>query len=242
MVKPSKKPSSAKQVQAGSKRSLPLPEKKRRVPKPVDRKGDAIRRLDLTAIEIERVPKITEILKSSFKSVAKAIEAIRFSNETAAIEFLAVYDAVPVGDMKYLSIEAVCAKAKINPLTLLGAATYSARAIRGHESALIAVNAFPDVVRNMVKYAELPGGDRDRKMLAESQVIGFLPTPKGGTFNVNLGSAANGPSGSVGYINPEKPSHPVEPEDENFNELFPNVMQNQEKWAENRRALLADRN
>ena len=197
------------------------------------RKNDAMRRFNVSVDELYKAPKITDILKSSFKTTKAAIEALRFSNETAAIEFFMVYDEIPVGDRAYIPIEAVCVKAAVSPSALLGATFMACKDMRGKESALIAVNSHPDVLKNTIRFAALPGGDRDRKMLHEA--VGFLPTPKGGMVNVNV------MGGQPQYLQPEKPHLGDGSEEEDLNELFPSVMQNQEKWADNRRSLLADR-
>lgn len=193
------------------------------------RKDAALRRLEITPAELAQVPEITSILKSSFKNTKAAIQSIRFSNETAAIEFLKVYDELPVGDREYISIEAICLKAAVSPAALLGATFLACKTIRGQESALIAVNAHPQILKDTIQFASLPGGDRDRKMLHEA--VGFLPTPKGGSINVNL------LGGVPQFKNPE---HHIEPDEENFEELFPSISRSLEDWSNDRKRLLAD--
>lgn len=193
------------------------------------RKDAALRRLGITKDEIELAPYITDILKNSFKTVKAAIQAIRFSNETTAIEFLAVYDALPAGDRDYIPIEAVCLKASVSPSALLGATFLACKTMRGQESALIAVNAHPAVLKSTIRFANLPGGEKDRKMLHEA--VGFLPTPKGGSINVNL------MGGVPQFKNPERAP---EPDEEDFGELFPSINRNLEEWSDDRRKLLAD--
>lgn len=183
----------------------------------------------MDAAKLERIPKITDTLKSSFKTIKDAVEAIRFSNETAAIEFLDVYDSLPIGDRQYLSIEAICLKAEIAPSAFLGAVFMACKDLRGKESALIAINSHPQVLKDTIRFASEPGGDRDRKMLHEA--TGFLPTPKGGSINVNLMN--NVPQ----FKNPERVP---EPEEEDFAELFPSISRDLEEWSLDRKRLLAD--
>jgi hypothetical protein len=187
--------------------------------------------LGITKDALELVPQITDILKSSFKNVKAAIQTLRFSNETAAVEFFKVYDELPAGDREYLSIEAVCLKAAVTPSALLGATFLACKAVRGQESALMAVNAHPKVLKATIKYAQEPGGERWAKMIHEG--VGFLPTPTGGSINVNL------LGGNPVYGNPNRAeSAPAELQNEDFGDLFPSVNQNLEKWSDNRRKLL----
>lgn len=213
-----------------SKSSSPKPQGKR-TPKATGlvRKDAALRRLGITKDELELAPYITDILKSSFKTVKAAIKAIRFSNETTAIEFLKVYDELPAGDRDYISIEALCLKANVSPSALLGATFLACKTMRGQESAMIAVNAHPGVLKETIRFAKLPGGDRDRKMLHEA--VGFLPTPKGGSINVNLLN---------GVPQPQNQNRAPEPDEEDFGSLFPSINRNLEEWSSDRRKLLSD--
>lgn len=190
--------------------------------------------MDITKEKLELCPKITDILKSSFKTVKAAIQAIRFSNDTSAIEFLAVYDEIPACDRDYIPIEAVCLKAGVSPSALLGATFLACKTVRSQESALIAVNAHPKVLKDTIRYASLPGGDRDRKLLHEA--VGFLPTPKGGSINVNL------LNGVPQHQKPDRPAAEPIVEEEDFGSLFPNINRNLEKWSSDRRKLLSDGN
>lgn len=227
-----KKPKS-RLVLVDSKSSSPKPLSKR-PPKVTGlvRKDAALRRLGVKKEDLDLSPQITDILKSSFKNVKAAIQAIRFSNETPAIEFLSVYDNIPAGDRDYIPIEAVCLKASVSPSALLGATFLACKMMRGQESALIAVNAHPDVLKATIRFAKLPGGDRHAKIIHEA--VGFLPTPKGGSINVNL------LNGVPQHQKPERASEPVEEED--FGSLFPNINRNLEKWSSDRRKLLSDGN
>jgi hypothetical protein len=188
--------------------------------------------LGITKDALELAPQITDILKNSFKNVKAAIQTLRFSNEVAAVEFFKVYDELPAGDREYLPIEAVCLKAAVTPSALLGATFLACKTVRGQESALMAVNAHPAVLKATIQWAKLPGGDRHARMIHEA--VGFLPTPKGGgNINVNL------LGGNPVHGNPDRAeSAPAELQNEDFGELFPSVNQNLEKWSDNRRKLL----
>ena len=202
--------------------------------KSVDRKNDALARFvrstGITEKQIEQTPHISDILKSSMGSVTAAIDMLRFSNETCAIELLTTYDSLPSGDRDRLPIEAICVKAKVSPAAVLGAALMACRTVRGQQSALIAMNRHPEVLQKTIEVALTPGGDRDRKMIHEA--TGFLPTPKGGSINVNL---LNGIPQS-GAQAQNKPKEVEDPDD--FNDVFPSITGNLNHWSEDRHKLL----
>jgi hypothetical protein len=164
-------------------------------------------------------------------SPLKAIEDLRFSVDPVAVKFLETYDSIPNGDRPSLSIEAVCLKASVSPQEFLGHVFLMRQSLCKAESSLVAVNAFPDVVRNMVEFAAMPGGDQDRKMLAQHPAIGFLPTPKGVTMSVNLFG------GETKFSSDEDGG---DDDDEIFNQTFSGKVKDLEVWAEDRHALLTD--
>src|SRR6185312_13530298 len=59
--------------------------------------------------------------------------------------------------------------------------------MKAMESALKSILSHPDVVQTTIDSANLlgPAGTADRKLMHEA--IGFLPTKKGGDFNINFG-------------------------------------------------------
>lgn len=191
--------------------------------------------MDIKREELERIPKISDMLKGAFGSTSKAIAALRFSEDPSAISFFKVFDDLNGVDQKSIPIEAVCLSAKISPATLLGATLMIARQVKGQESALRAILAHPEVVRATIKSAKLIGkeGDNSKKMLHEA--VGFLPTKGGQNINVNLlgGNPQYGPKQLEG-------DDEEDDDDASFAEAFPSVNESLEEWSDNRRALLTD--
>jgi hypothetical protein len=211
-----------------------------KVPKPgsLPRRELAKRRFGVSDKKLQFVPKITPILRSSIGSAKKAIELLRFSNDPAAVTFFEIYDGIQEGDRESISIEAVCVKAEISTPTLLGAALLIAQKIRGTESAMLAVNAHPKILRRTIELADLPGGFQDRKVLHEA--IGFLPSSKGMNIAVNLG----GPGQLAGGTAPPalEAGDSDEPSEEaQFSEMFPSVNKQIEKWSDSKRKMLAEK-
>lgn len=203
------------------------------------RKDAALRRLGFKKQDLDSVPEISSILKSTMGSVKKAIAAMRFSNQACIQTFLDTYDAVPEGDREYLSLEAIALKAGVKTPELLGATLLSCKTLRAQESALIAMNSHRKVLKKTIEYAMEPGGHKDRQMLHEA--IGFLPSPRGVNMSVNL------LGGNPQYTEPKK----EEPEsggdiiegsaEDDFVQAFPSVNGKLEEWSTDRNKLLADR-
>ena len=169
---------------------------------------------------IETAPNLT----SYFPNKKLVIEAIRFSQEPAVIDFLKVYDSTPVCDRKQISFEAIALKARVDFNALLGAMMFSFRDMQRNKSALIAMEAHPGVVSATAKFAKRAKGVQDRKMLHEA--VGFLPTPKGQSINLNFpGSKDEAPEAGE-QSSPE------------FDGLFPLITKKQEGWQADRSKML----
>lgn len=199
-----------------------------RTPKPVveQRSVAALRRYKVTPEEIEKVGNITAMLQRAVGGRDKVIDILRFSQDTAATEFLKAYDEAPIGDRNYLSFEAICIKASIPTSAVYGAIIMSAKSIMGQESALTTIIEHPEVVRKTIQFAkELPGASKDREMI--HQAVGYLPS-KGGGISVNLFGGNPQPT----------ESDDGDDDDTAFREAFPSINTQLEGWGANRRGLL----
>jgi hypothetical protein len=176
--------------------------------------------------DLRKSPDITQILARSVGPRQRIIDALRFSSDEAAVEFLNIYDELPQCDQKTVPWEAICISGDIAPSAVLGAVMMAARLVGAQESAITAVIEHPEVLRKTIQYAkDLPGASADRKLLHEA--VGFLPRPGGGgvSMNVNLNAAGN-------------PQLSEDDDEETFESAFPSVNQELEKWGEKRRKLL----
>jgi hypothetical protein len=180
--------------------------------------------------DVDRSPNISGMLKRVLGSAHKAIAALRFSSDPAAIAFVETYDAIPADDRESVPLEAICLKANVSAPAILGATLMAARQVQAQESALRAIIAHPDVVKTTIKTSKLVGGDKDRKMLHEA--VGFLPTKTGSSINVNL------LGGNPQYA-PQRSEDPDDDDDTAFIEAFPSINHKLEGWSENRRKLLS---
>jgi hypothetical protein len=196
------------------------------------RKDLALERLGIDLDELDAAPKITETLVSCFGDRSKRIPRKSFANfltcstDPSAMAFMDCYRQLGVRDREQLPIEAICIKAGVNPLQILGAVIVAARSLKAQESALKAILAHPDVIDSTILTANLPGpaGTADRKMLHEA--VGFLPTKQGSQIAINLGL----PSG-------KKDDDGDDGDEKSFEDAFPTISGNLETWSENRRML-----
>jgi len=129
------------------------------------------------------------------------------SPQPCAVAFINAVRQIPALDLKQLSFEAMCVRAKVSPVELLGAVLMAAKSMKATESALKAILAHPEVVQATVDAATegtpvLVGGkpvmDEKGKVLRYDhgdvsaqrimhEAMGFLPTKKGGEVNINFG-------------------------------------------------------
>ena len=201
-----------------------------------------MRRMGIAKRDLERSPQISEMIGRMYgtpnhpHNPRKSIDDLRFSADPIAIRFLEVYDSLPALDRKLVPLEAICMKAEISPQSFLGCVFLVRQSLSKAESAMVAVNSFPNVVRKMVEYAEMPGGETDRRMLAQCPAVGFLPTPKGASIKVNLFG-----SGDAFREDDDDDEGGDEPDDyRGFDDAFSGGNKELEKWNEDRRKLLTD--
>jgi hypothetical protein len=175
--------------------------------------------------ELERMPEVSALLRETVGSVTAAIKVMRFSDDEDIVKFLKTYDAIPVGDLPSVPLEAIILASRVPTKSLIGAILFTFKAVQGHKSALMAIAKHPEVLAKRIEYAMLPGGlgDRDKLDLA----LGFLPSPKGASINLNFGQRAS-----------ESKENPSLPDDDDVNDIFPMITDQQESWQENRTRLL----
>ena len=195
--------------------------------KDLERTEHALFRFGVRKEELAKSAQITPILDSALGKWRKAIDLLRFSADENAKQFLEIYDQPPKVDRDRVPIEAICIKAEVNPAAILGATLMAARQVSAQESALIAITEHPQVVKDTITFAGLAGGSKDRKMI--HQAVGFLPTSKGVSMNVNLsgGNPQFGGAESGG-----------DDDEDSFEQAFPSLNANLENWGNARRRLL----
>ena len=148
-------------------------------------------------------------------------------------------------DLAMLSFEAMCVKAQVSPLEMLGAILMSAKSLKATESALKAILAHPDVVQATVDAASsgdpvmvggIPLRDENGKIIRYRgdvaaqrivhEAVGFLPTKKGG-MEINIGLGL-----------PEEEREEETDADEAWDEVFPALGEQVQEWSENKHKLL----
>lgn len=193
----------------------------------LSRKDAALDRLGLSVEQVQQCAP----LSSTFGQpgiVSQAIDALRFSDDPVAVSFLAAYDEIPVGDRDQLLnssllLEAAALKSGVNCNELMGALIFSFRTAQAQKSGIMAMAEHPSVLRSTIWNSYLPAGVQDRRMIHEA--VGFLPTPKGMSLNLNFPQAEK-----------KEESSP------DVNDVFPMITEKQPDWQERRTRLLEAKN
>lgn len=141
-------------------------------------------------------------------------------------KFMAAVRVLRKSELKVLPFEAMCVRARVSSLELLGGILTAARSLKATESALKAILAHPDVVQTTVETATMPGpaGYSDRRMLHEA--VGFLPTKKGGV-EINFG-----------FGRPPEERDEETDADEAWDETFPEMGNQISEWSSDKHRLL----
>jgi len=165
------------------------------------------------------------------------------STQPCAVAFTKSVREIKKADLAMLSFEALCVRARINPVELLGAILMAAKSMKAQESALKAILAHPDVVQATIKAAtdEVPiiatrNGEREVVGHANGDIaaqrimheaVGFLPTKKGGGVEINFG-----------FGRPPEDRDEDTDADEDWDDAFPALGENIQEWSADKHKLL----
>lgn len=190
-------------------------------------KSQALKRLGVTPEQLASAPDVTSILKETRGGIKLAFKAMRFSNGELIQKFLTKYDSITERDREKVSIEAVALSAGLDVRHLWGEIMLAIREQSVNQVKMIAIAAHPKITKSRVKFAQTPGGFRDRDRLDE--MLGAIRAPQGSTF-INKFFAG----GSKETEEPEAKEEVVD--DLNF--LFPDCEKMQERLHPIRNKLL----
>jgi hypothetical protein len=143
----------------------------------------ALKRLGVSEEELAVAPPISGLLKRADGGIAQCISALRLMVLDEEVKrFLKFYDSLTPRDRE-AGVEAVCIKAGVDPLKLLGACMVALENVARATVRIIAVSGHPKVAEARVRFARLPGGHRDRDAL--DVTLGLLPPPRSGATFIN---------------------------------------------------------
>jgi hypothetical protein len=117
----------------------------------------------------------------------------------------------------------------VNISELLGATLLAFKSLQSQKSALKVMNEHPEIVTKTIQFAKKKLGVADRRMIHEA--VGFLPSPKGSSMNLNLNMGAA----------PKVPAALIEDSQE-MEDVFPSISSNQQEWQTNKSKLLKETN
>ena len=138
-------------------------------------KADAYARLEIDPRDVEKLPRISNILRAA-KIKARVPEFLRGSSDPDARKWLNAYELLSKRERTCLPVEAFCLKGGVAPerlLEVLVSAAFHQTRLAGQ---LLALSSHADVVNATVEMAKSPDGSAERKMLLQHEE--FLPMPK----------------------------------------------------------------
>jgi hypothetical protein len=236
------KKNSDQEKKNGSQDNLPVPKP---LPKPRDRKSEALRRLGVDVLALRSSPEITPMLKNAEGGLKAVLGAMRFvADDPTIAAFLEKYDSTPTCDKEMVSWEAIALAAGIDLRVFLGSAMLALQSQAVNMVKIIAMTSHPKITRARVKYGLLPSGEKDRTAL--DTAMGFLPSPKGLTF---IGKAIFGGSGGeqkipVGTVDADdgedEETEWIDADHVDTERLFPSSNMVQQKLIPIRQRMLED--
>lgn len=149
------------------------------------RRRDALLRLSVTEQQLNECGDISSLLKMGKGGLTGTLQALRFSVAHEAESFLKKYDETPERDRQSVPWEAIALAAGVQPSSLLGVAILAIQAYSANAVKIIALTHHPQVAEARVKFALQEKGGADRAALDTS--LGFLPTTRGNSINLNFG-------------------------------------------------------
>lgn len=215
----------SKRSRADSQNALSKPRRENKL-------EQSLRALGVTTEQLATAPPLSATIRESIGSIDKAIQAMRFSGNPVVIAFLHIYDQASGQAREQLPLEAFALKAAVNINELLGATLIAFKELQSQKSALRVMDEHPELVRKSIQYAKLKSGASDRRMIHEA--VGFLPTPRGASMNLNLNLPGAKPA--------PPPNDPGGQEPPEIGEVFPPITNDLEPWQEQRGKLLKENN
>lgn len=126
-----------------------------------------------------------------------AIEYLRGSEDPDAIKFLDVWDVVDINDRDFLGFDGFSVSAGVSGKKVFGLIFSEMAATNEKMMGMLTAISMPEVIQATIDAAVMPGGFRDRKLIA--QASGWLPNPRLAQTNIqiNAGGGPNRPGESV---------------------------------------------
>jgi hypothetical protein len=207
----------------------------------VDRDLALLKRLGVSEESLDQAPQITPLLKKASGGLKAVLSALRLAQQDEVIKaFLAKYDSLSLSDRERVPWEAVGLSAEIDLNHLLGSAMLALTYQSASVAKIIAVTSQPKITKARVKYGMLAGGEKDRTAI--DMANGVLAQRQGPTF---IGKAMFGAPGGAqmpeeGEDETETPvvQAPMNPEDQDVDDLFPSPKVMQDKLVAIRNRLL----
>lgn len=168
------------------------------------RRDQAFERLGVKPDDVNKVPKISHILKKIKGGNEEAVELLRHSKADEAGEFFKVYEDLPVYLAKVLPIEAFCVAAGVDSRTICKLIFDQAMEQSNQAARMLVAANLEDLVQASINTGMEPLGIKDRENMQKAAF--FLPMPEGMKINIqtsaNATAAAQSSSTAVATLPP----------------------------------------
>ena len=172
-------------------------------------------------------PKVEETLRPIIGGRDRIMETLTFSSDPAARCLLELWERHSIESQLKIPFEAFCLAAKVDIHRMVGILVTSTREITKMKSAMKTMLAHPDIVDSTVRKAKRLDGTKEKEMIHKA--VGWLPSPKGSSINLNFGQQAP----------PEEPEEEVDHTD--IDQIFGFDSLEIENWGNQRAKRLESR-
>lgn len=152
------------------------------------RREQAYKKLGISPDDVVKVPKISHILKKIKGGNTEAVELLRHSQDTKALEFFKVYEDIPSYLAELLPIEAFCFAAGVDSRDICKIIFNEALDQSNQAARMLTAANLEDLVQVSIDTGKAPLGIKDRENLQKA--IGFLPIPDGMKINIHNNNSA----------------------------------------------------
>lgn len=132
------------------------------------RREQAYKKLGISPDDINRVPKISHVLKKIKGGNVEAVELLRHSKAQEALDFFKVYEDIPAYLAALLPIEAFCFAAGVDTRVICQLIFNEALDQSNQAARMLAAANLEDLVQVSIDVGKLPLGIEDRKNMLKA--------------------------------------------------------------------------
>lgn len=213
---------------------VPVPEEE--IPTPEKRLRKFLQEHEIERKEYDLCPKVESTAIEFLGTRQKFLETLKFSTDPEVRKFLEFFWQLKTSVQNWIPLEAIFLAAEVSPHLILGAAFTAAQDTIRLKSAFKTIMGHPEIVEKTINRAKTKEGYREKEMVHKA--VGWLPSPKGSSINVNLFGSHGPRFGSDEEREPEKVIESSSIDPVSLDAVFGHDSGELEEWSETRANLL----